>query len=141
MFILCLKAIEIFIITISKQILSNFWVKFGPLPLETVSVEQFYIIIIDASKWIIVIRYLVVFCAIQDISYTALAKRLLDKLVWDVLSSFMDPLSELIKFHPPNTIFKGLVDCNIQGLQHTCHPSRNYNRLCIQQLQCAVDWW
>ena len=88
----------------------------------------------------------VVLYAIQGIRYAALAKRFRDKLAWDVLPSLVDPPADLIEFHLantaasskgllagqhprlpllPRTIFKGDVDCSIQGLQHTCHPFHN----------------
>ena len=102
----------------------------------------------DASKWVIititVTPHLVILCAMQGILYTALAKRILDELVWGVLPSLVDPPADLIEFHLantaagsegllagqhprlpllPHTIFKEHDhDCSIQGLQHTCHP-------------------
>lgn len=80
--------------------------------------------------------------------------------VWNVFPALVDPLANLRKFHFADTatcsesvligqhpllpllscmIFKRLVDCNIQGLYHTCHPSRNNSGLGVQGLKRATN--
>ena len=159
-----LKAIKVLAIAISKEILIAFRVNVCLLSFETTGIKQVRIVVLSyVSKWIrigVIFLHLVVLCAIRGIRNAALAKGLLNEFIWNVFPGLADPLANLRQFHFADTatcsegvlvgqhpllpllshvIFKWLVDCNIQGLYHTCHLSWNNSDVGVQGRKRATD--